>query len=181
MALPGAAVEPHVLAGGELAATSAGQQLQAEDLINTARRAARVLYVVGILQLAIGGVTLAFGHQLGTAAHQRAAAPNAVAMVLLILGALFVSLGIWSGRQPLPASLVGLCIYGTLVLLEIFNWIASIVNGLNSLDANKVGSSFTGMMCGGIIELIILAYLGRAVRAGLAHRRLVQMQSEPPA
>jgi len=146
--------KPRVVEKKQVASMAIGQELQAEQLRQMAKRASTPLLVVGILNLVIGGLLLL----VATRGGNRAEGFRIVSLAMLILGALFCALGVWAKFKPLPAAIVGLVLYLSLFITGV---------ALNPL-AFEEPVNF-------LIPIIIILALVRAVQAGVKHRKLKAM------
>jgi hypothetical protein len=164
-ALPAAApAGPRVLVGDAMPQSAAGQQLMGDELTKQTKRAANCLLVVAILMLLFAAIVGAI-----TIAAPRA--PRIVLFILIIegiLGLVFLGLYFWARTAPLPASIVGLCIYCTLVVVNVVNAMSTVA------DERQPGMRGLGISC---IDIIIIAVLAQGIQAGLKHRRLMSQAS----
>jgi hypothetical protein len=166
-ALPAAApTGPRVLTGDAMPQSAAGQQLMGDELTKQTKRAANCLLVVAILMLVFAAI-------LGAIA---AAAPRGLPRVVLmglliqaIIGVVFLGLYAWARTAPLPASIVGLCIYATLVVVNVVNAMSNVTQ-----EQQPGGFRGLGVSC---IDIIIIAILAQGIQAGLKHRRLMAESS----
>lgn len=167
MALPLAAASgPRVVDSKSFASTSAGQQLQAEELHKQQKKASGALLAVAIIRTVLIGIVVAL-------AASRTGRMDLIFRVpiVLILGAialLFWGLYIWSRSQPLPAAIVGMIVYATLLSINIVFSVSQL-----SQHGPRAGNGLGGI---GIwwIDIIILAVLARAISAGLKYRKMLQ-------
>lgn len=154
MALPRPSEGPRVIESGDLAATGAGQTLQAEQLRKQAGKAANALLALAILQILAGIVLwMLSGQDLGAMRIGKA-----VAVAVAVIGVIFFGLFLWARRSPLPASIVGLVLYVSLMALDV------------AADPKQI---FSGI----IIKIIIIAVLIKAIQAGMEHRRLLRQMA----
>lgn len=184
-ALPAGAVGggggPRLVTGDALAATSAGAKLQSDDLQRQAKKASGALLAVAIIQTI---ATIILGFVLNRIrSGQGPMVLNTGAVVgLAVIAVLFWGLYFWSRRQPLPAAIVGLVVYLTLVAINVVTTIAAQANAPS-------GSVRPGGIGIGCIDIIIIAVLAQAITAGLKYRRLQQqgavggfpVMTQPPA
>ncbi|MFZ4573815.1 MAG: hypothetical protein ACOYN0_05420 [Phycisphaerales bacterium] len=127
------------------AATALGREAQVVELKNLMKKSFLALLGVGILQLMFGSV-IYFGMGDELAGRQTGA-------IVCGIGAIFVGLAIWARSSPLPASIVGLTVYGSILLIGAINNPASAVQG-------------------GLVHVIIIGVLARAIQAGLKYKKL---------
>ena len=165
-ALPmGMPTGPRVLGAGDLASTAAGQKLQGDELHKQSKKASGALLAVAIIQTIASGIALAVIQGAGRAV----AIPPIFYVVTFGIAALFWGLWFWSRSQPLPAAIVGLVLYATLVVLNVIS---------NVSQMNATGGPGTGL--GGIgigwIDILIIIVLSQAIQAGTRYRKLLAQQ-----
>jgi hypothetical protein len=166
MALPSAApTGPRVLDGKAFASTAAGQRLQSEDLHAQQKKAAGALMAVAVIQTLVVGF-LCFvanqNHRLDVLLR------SPIVLAIMAVAAIFWGLFAWARWQPLPAAVVGLVLYATLLAINV-------VNSVSQLSHNN-GRTPTGLGGLGIgwIDIVILAVLSRAISAGIKYRKMMQ-------
>jgi hypothetical protein len=152
---------PRIVGGSDFAQTSAGMKLQADDLHRQAKRATSALRWVAIIQTIFAGIIF-MAVQQSPAGAKLTPQIQYLLIEMGIVAVVFWGLYIWSLWQILPAVIVGLVIYSTLVAINLVDWIQGLVNG-------KPQGGF-----GGIIIMIILV---RGVVAGVKHRKLMQQSA----
>src|SRR6185369_7857459 len=149
-ALPSAVpTVPRVLSGDAMPTTSAAAKLLGDELGKQTKSAATTLLVVGIIQIVVGGVLTAV---LMSARPGRTAAQLNLPVVVAStagIGVIFIGLYFWARRSPLPATIVGLVIYGTLVLLNM-------VSAASARAQNGAASSGFGGLGVGCLDIIII-------------------------
>ena len=167
-ALPSAApTGPRIVTGPALASTTAGQKLQGDELQKTAGRARGALLAVAIILTV--GIGIAY-FLLKNVAKVPDNAVLAGVSVQAILAVVFWGLYIWARIQPLPAAIVGLIAYSTLVVINI-------VNTLSVPLERRTGFGGLGI---GWLDIVIILILARAISAGTQHRKLMaQMAAQP--
>ncbi|MFP4053609.1 MAG: zinc ribbon domain-containing protein [Phycisphaerae bacterium] len=147
---------PRLVSSSEMADTSVGRQMQMQQLFKTARRSSIALIAVGVLTGIFTLILMASGDRMGI--------PSSALRMLLVtngvLTVIYISLGIWARRNPLPASIVGLVVF---LSLQVYNAMA---------DPASIAQ-------GWLIKLIIIIVLARAIKAGLNHRRLAEKMDAP--
>jgi hypothetical protein len=167
-ALPSAVPSgPRILGAKDFATTSAGQKLQSDELVTTAKKAKGALLAVAIIQTIVFGVLMAIAstnNQLGIVLAQ------AVFLGIGILAVVFWGLYFWARQQPLPAAIVGLVLYATLVVINV-------VTAMHNMSAGGAGSGFGGLGIGWL-DIVIMAVLGQAIGAGVKHRQLMRQGAE---
>lgn len=150
-ALPsGAAGGPRVVSGDAIATTGAGQTVQAAQLRKQTREAVIALFAVGVLQ-ALGGALLYF--ILKDAREVDPNVPTVVLTMSLVLAAIYGALGFWARKSPLPATIVGLVLYLSLIGVSAV------------IDPATIGQGI-------IIKLLIIVALAKGVQAGVKYRQL---------
>lgn len=155
-AIESAASAPRVVKGADIAKTSAGATLQSEQLEKQVRSASGALLAVAILSLLGLGLLWFMLQQMGPQVDWD------IATILLAaqaaISVIFFGLWIWSKSSPLPAAIVGLVVYLSLILVNAFMDPATIAQGL-------------------IVKIIIIAFLCKGISAGLQHRKLLESHS----
>ena len=160
MAMPIPNYGPRIVDNASFAATSAGRQLQSEELHKQARRAAGALMAVAIIQTIFTVILV------GTAANSRGGAQSFVVIVLTVIAAIFWGLYFWARSQPLPAAIVGLVLYVTLKVLDV---VAAISQGTIGHTSSTNGIGGLGI---GWPTIVIIVVLARAISAGLKYRKM---------
>jgi len=144
------------------------------------KRASGALLTVAIIQTVVAMIAFAVAQAVSNRARPGTEAAQNLLMVLTIAGcgvaAAFFCLYSWSQSQPLPAAIVGLVVYGTLVCLNVFVALA---------EASRVSSSGGPASIRGIgvgwIDLVIIGILIRAISAGSAHAKLLRANAAKSA
>ena len=150
---------------GGYAQTSAGLKLQGEELRKQARKATGALLAVAIIFTAVSAFLVIM--PVINAGNRVTSLLIAVAVIQGIICVVFWGLYFWARRQPLPAAIVGLCIYGTLLA---FNVIVSV----RSLSSGGHGAGGFGGIGIGWLDIVIIAVLVNAITAGVKYRKMVQ-------
>lgn len=157
-ALPNTAdTAPQVISGDAVATTELGKDVQAQQLHKRSRQASTALFAVAILQT-LGGIVLYFlfrdepGVDVGVA--------KTLLVVNLILAVIYAALGIWARSSPLPAAIVGLVLFLTVIIIGAVAEPISLVQGI-------------------IVKIIVILVLIRAIQAGVKHRQLTSQASGP--
>jgi hypothetical protein len=153
---------PRILGAKEFATSTTGQAVQSDELKIKARAAFSLLLLVGIFQLINGGVNLASGMNamsssgsLNTQAGQTGLGTAIFGGIFICTGLTFIGLSIWARFQPLPAAIVGLCLYSLIFV------------GL--LLLMLLAGAFSGNI---FFRILVIAALAKAVQAGFQHREL---------
>ena len=157
-ALPvGTSAGPRVVGEGSIASTSAGQNLQAQELKKKMKSARGALLAVAIIQVVVGFFLYAIlADEAGKPNSLMTKADlNIMLVVILVIGAIYFGLWVWAKSAPFPAALTGLILYVTLWLGQGVMDPASLVQGI-------------------LIKIIIVAVLIKAVQAGLEYRKLIE-------
>jgi hypothetical protein len=169
-ALPGAQRSgPRIVGANEMPTTAVGHQMVSDELTKTQKSASTALLVVAIIQIVIGGLLVLVRANAQTAAQSQL---TVLMAAQLGVAALFWALWFWSRRAPLPASIVALIVYCTLVALNV---VTSLKRLADNPDAARGPFGGVGI---GIMDIIIIAVLARAIAAGLKHRRLAAARTE---
>jgi hypothetical protein len=165
-ALPAAApTGPRVVTAEALPQTAIGHRMVSDELVKQQKTASTALLVVGLIQLTCGAIAL-FALQK--------AAPGQFNPVLFVIqfgvAAIFLGLWAWSRKSPLPAAIVGLVLYVTLVVINV-------ISAMMALAANPDSprSGFGGLGIG-LLDIIIIVILAQAIMAGLKYKRLLEAQ-----
>lgn len=161
---------PRVLAADEVPTSSAATKLVGDELNTQTKSAANALLIVGIIQIVVGGVVTA----LLVAASNRSSAVRLNLPLLLAttigIGLIFIGLYFWARRSPLPATVVGLVIYGTLVAINV-------VSAISNMSERGPGGNGIGGLGIGWLDIVIIAILARGIGAALRQRRLLAAQT----
>lgn len=163
---------PRVLGAKDVAATAAGQKLQGDELQKTAKKAKGALLAVAILQTLGIGLVFFLLNNANSRGVSLSALPGMMQVLIAVqagVAAIFWGLWFWARVSPLPAAIVGLVLYGTLVVL-------SVVNSVSQMNQGGQGSGFGGIGIGWI-DIIIIGVLIQAIQAGAKHRKLMQQQA----
>lgn len=153
---------PRIVHSTDYATSRAGQIIQAEELARHARKASGALIVVGILQAVFGTFLVVMAGVI--AARQDAEqdfSVGATAIVVYGIAVLFLGLGLWARRNPLPAAITGLVVFVT----------------VHALDAV---ADPTALIRGIVVKVIIVLILIRAVSAGTRYQALMRSLSTTP-
>lgn len=127
------------------AATMLGREAQVVELKAVMKKSFGALLGVGILQLLIGAFFF-------FAMRNEPGGPLTGA-IMGGVGAIFIGLAVWARSSPLPAAIVGLSIYGSLLLVDAIFDPASLARGV-------------------IIKIIIIGMLVQAIQAGMKYKKL---------
>ena len=135
----------------DIAQTVVGKKIQGMTLEKTMTSAKRCLFAVGILQLIAGGIFYA-GLRV---AEEEAVRQELLSMLIGVglIGILYIVLGFWAKRSPLPASIVGLVLYISLLVFDGVSDPASLARGW-------------------IMKIIVLMVLIKGIKAGIQYRKL---------
>jgi hypothetical protein len=156
-ALPGATpTTPTVVTGDQVASTEVGQSIQAEQLQKQARGASAALIVVGVLMVA--GAAFLYARFSGEAGVD-AGALRTLLITNLVLAAIYVGLGLWARRNPLPAAIVGLVLFVTMIAVGAILDPTSIAQGI-------------------IVKVVVVVALAKAIHAGVKYRQLKAQMAE---
>lgn len=155
---------PRVVSTSAMPSTAAGSRMLGDQLLKHTKRAANTLLVVGIVQLVLGGLLAAV--VMNTRGPASAQAPLLFG-VQLTLGLLFIGLSFWARRSPLPAAIIGVALYSTLILLNVIQNAAAMA----SSDGQR-GRGLGGLGVGWL-DIVIIVFLSQGVKAALEHRKLL--------
>jgi hypothetical protein len=149
---------PRILGEHEVASSSAGTTLMIDELAKTTKKAFGALLAVGILQaLFATAFTIMTARSAGTT-------PAVITGVILGgISVLFLSLSVWARKSPLPAAIVGLVVYGTLLTID---GIVGVLAGHPEV-----------IIQGALVKLVIISCLVHAISSGVKHRALVRTQA----
>jgi hypothetical protein len=172
MALPQPYTPPRIVDSTTFATTVAGQQLQTDEFTKVTKKASTALLWVAVIQSVVGGILLGVFAANGRIDRLLA---NPLSMAVVVVAAIFWGLYVWSRRQPLPAAIVGLVLYATLVVLNIVNVISQA--STSSTQFNR-GIGGTGV---GWLDIVIMAVLSQAISAGLKLRKMQATNTGPTA
>lgn len=165
-ALPSSATSgPRIVDGDALPQSAAGQKLMGDELKKHTNRAAYTLLAVGLLQLTCGAILVAL---IANAPGGRFP-PGMVGILMVVqfvVALVFIGLFFWARVAPLPASIVGLVIYATLVLLNI-------LTAVSELGQEGPRRGIGGLGVGGL-DILIIVFLVQGIQAGLKHKRLME-------
>ena len=165
-ALPAAApAGPRVVTADALPQTAVGHRMVGDELVKQQKKASTALLVVGIIQITCGAIALV--------ALSRAAPgmiPPVVFAIQIGVAAIFFALYFWSRKAPLPATIVGLILYVTLIVINV-------VSSISDLAQNPGGprTGFGGLGIG-LVDIVIIVILAQAIAAGLKYKRLLEAQ-----
>ncbi len=167
LALPSAVpTGPRVVdARGATAATAAGRKLQGDELLATAKRAARSLLSVGIVNLAFAALNVYTMGQFPRLQHS----PYFLALTgsQAVGGGIYIGLYFWANVHPLSATIAGLAVY-------VLKW---------AVDLGLAAHYHVGSAAGGtvanyqVVRLFMVIYLVRGIGAAVKHRRLEREQA----
>jgi hypothetical protein len=151
---------PRIVSGADLASTPAGQKLQADELHKQAKKARGALLAVAIIRTVVIGILYAMANNAGAGLNEILA----ILATHIIIAVIFWGLYVWSRYQPLPAAIIGLIAYSTLVVINVVTTI-----GLPA-EARREGFGGIGI---GWLDIVIIVILANAITAGTKHRKLV--------
>lgn len=150
-ALPSAVpTRPVIIGDKDFATSESGRALQLDELHRRARAARNILFCLAVLQFIFSGALTALALSDATGQGDRLLV---IGIATGVVGLLFLILGFWAGRNPLPASIVGLVLFVTFVVADALASPATLIQGA-------------------IIKIFIIAVLAKAVSAGVRHRQL---------
>lgn len=157
-ALPATRSLPRVVEGADLATSAGGRQLQSAELHRKARSASGALLAVAILAtIGLGLVYYFVRDAMNDPALGRVATIMLISQAVIAVA--YWGLWIWSWSNPLPAAIIGLVIFLTMI-------------AVNALAAGP-----QSLVQGLLIKVIVIFVLARAIQAGVQHRSLQQQMS----
>jgi hypothetical protein len=165
-ALPNlSATGPRIVDGTAFATTTAGQKLQADELNKQAKKAAGALLAVAIIQTIVCGalILIASSNKRMNVMFQNNAFLGIIGSALI-----FWLLYCWARVQPLPAAIVGLVLYATLVTINVIVSVSRL-----STPGATGGTGFGGIGIGWL-DIVILIVLAKAISAGSKYRKMTQ-------
>lgn len=168
-ALPLASGGPRVVSASSMPTTAAGAQALSEQLLKTTKRARNTLFAVGAIAMLLGTVLAV------VTSKAPGADPGTLPIMIGIqvaIGAIFFGLGFWANKAPLPASVVGLVLYATLLGINIVSTMQAVAEA--GPDARGGGIAGLGI---GWLDILIVIFLARGIQAGIEHRKLVRSGS----
>jgi hypothetical protein len=160
-ALPRNSGGPRVVGGEAMPQSAAGQVLVGDELKKQMKKVFTTLLVVGILQVVVGGVLAAVASSRFSNSQVQL-----IMVVQFIVAGLFLGLAFWSRKAPLPASVVGLVLYCTLVILNVINSVSQIGNGQAGRGLGGIGI--------GWLDIVVIAVLAQGIQAAIKYKKLQQ-------
>jgi hypothetical protein len=157
---------PRVVTADALPQTAIGHRMVGDELVKQQKKASSALLIVGILQMTCGAIALTF---LSRAAPTVKVNPIYFIIPLAVGGA-FIGLYFWSRKSPLPATIVGLVLYVTIVVINVVTQITTLAQ---NPDAPRTGLGGIGI---GWLDIVVIAILAQAIGAGLKYKRLLEAQ-----
>ena len=157
---------PRVVSADALPQTALGHQLVGGELAKTQKNASTALLVVAIIATAFAGIMYAIAQSSPRASQ---AMPPAVLAIQGGVAVIFWGLWAWSRKAPLPAAIVGLVLYATLIVLNMIAAAKVLAESHGETRANGIGGLGIGWL-----DIVILVVLGKGIGAGLKYKRLIQ-------
>lgn len=160
-ALPRSNDGPRVIFGDALPQSAVGQALVVDDLSKQIKRVFYTLLAVGLIQLTCGAVMVSMLQNNQETANQ-------LPLMLVVqfgVALIFIALSFWSRKNPLPAAIVGLVIFATIVVLNV---VAS-VSRLSEGGPRGAGIGGLGI---GWLDIVIMVLLVQGIQAALKYRNL---------
>jgi hypothetical protein len=154
---------PRVVTGDVVPTSVAGQKLVGAELKKQTNRAAYTLLAIGIIQIVLGSIFI------GIAANAPGAPAGTFTTLMImqfIVAAVFIGLFFWARIAPLGASIVGLVLYSTLIILNMINAMAIRAEGQRSGGFGGLGI--------GCLDIVFIAFLVQGIQAGLKHKRMLE-------
>jgi heme A synthase len=152
---------PRIVNAESMPVSAAGQSLVGDELKKNMKRAAYTLLAVGIIQMTVGAVVAVI---LGNAPGAPPEMVYALLIAQFLVGAVFLGLYFWARRAPLPATIVGVVVYGTLLALNILASVSGAATG-----GRREGPRGLGIGC---LDIVLIAFLIQGIQAALKYKRL---------
>jgi hypothetical protein len=154
-ALPAAASSgPRVVSADQLPQSAGATRMVSDELVKQQKKAANAMLTVAIIQVFFGIVLyLLLKNAPGVKANPGQL--NLVVGMVMGIGVIYFGLYFWARKSPLPAAIVGLVLYVTLMVVDVISDPAAMTRGI-------------------IVKIIIIALLAQGIQAGLKHKRLLQ-------
>jgi hypothetical protein len=171
-ALPQSSAGPRVVTADNANSSAAAMKLVGDELQKKTKSAANTLLAVGILQWVVGGGIVML--QVSNAGGMRAVPTPALLGAILpvaIIGSAFIGLYFWARVAPLPATIVGMVIYCTLVVI---NMVAAGAAAAQNPGERRGGFGGLGIGC---LDIVIIAMLVQGIQAALKRRKLLAAQA----
>ncbi len=86
----------------------------------------------------------------------------------LIVAGVFIGLHFWARKSPLPATITGLVVYGTLLTINV---VSSVARLSEHPDAPRTGFGGLGI---GWIDIVIIVMLVQGIQAAIKHKKLIE-------
>lgn len=154
---------PRVIEKRASASMAIGQGIQAKQLRQMAKKASKTLFCLAILYFL--AALLFFLQTQGVEE-----VPPVVRLMIIaisIVGVIFLALGVWAKFHPLPASIVGLILYVSLV-------VTGLILSPEFLSQERAIQETAIQV---LIILIIVLALAKAIAAGIRFRKLKAMMA----
>lgn len=167
-ALPITSGQPRVLTADKIFASSAGAKLFGDELKKQSKAASKTLLIIACIQLIGGTIVMVLQASMLKVPFT---SPSVLVgeAVVVVISLVFFGLYAWARISPLPATIVALVVYGTLVIINIISAVGQMAQG------GRAGG-FGGLGIGWI-DIIILIMLSKGIGAGLKHRKLLASQA----
>jgi len=168
-ALPLAKSSPRLVDTNQIPTSGATSKLVSDDLKKQTKKAANALLAVGILRLVLVGL-LTFGSIQSQVPGGIKAVPGGQLFIIFgveigMVSCLFFALYFWARVSPLPACIVGLITYATLIGINVVTFISL------AKANNAIGSPV------GILDIVIVVVLVNGIAAAIKQRRLLTAQA----
>lgn len=153
---------PRVLTADAMPTSAVGHVLVSDELAKQMKRVFQTLMGVGIFQIVVGGILLA----VLNAASKRGLGASMPLLLVAQFGVafIFVALAFWARKSPLPAAIVGLALYGTLIVLNVIQAVSHISEGGPRSGIGGIGV--------GWLDIAIMVILARGIQAALKYKQL---------
>jgi hypothetical protein len=151
------------ICGTALTKAAKKQHAHSTKLAKRSRRASKTLMWVALILSLIGGIGLIAALDVPSHSDLLARQREVIGAIMLLAGGMFWCLFIWSLTQPLPATIVGLTIYATFLVINVTMYMNP--NSQAGINTNRPPPI-------GLLDIAIVAILARGVTAGIADRNL---------
>jgi hypothetical protein len=164
MALPTVSSGPRVVnVATGIAQTSVGMGLQTGELDKQAKSASGALLAVAIIQMIVGAVVLLVVKNLPSVNAAARDRMQLIGIATFVISSLYWGLYFWAKYQPLPAAIVGLTVYVTLIAINVT---VTLQQSMHAAPGSVHGIGI------GWLDILIMVVLGRAISAGVKYRNL---------
>lgn len=158
------ATGPRVVSADALPQSAVAHRLVSDELVKTQKKATNALLIVAVIQTLVGPLLLLV---LSNSQRGQNQITGIVWVMQFGVAAIFWALWAWSLKSTVPAAIVGLILYCTLLVLNIITAVSELAA---DPDAPRRGCGGLGI---GILDIIIIVMFAQAITAGLKHKRMM--------